>query len=66
MVKVQEIQDAIEALPQKDYVRLRQWFAERDWQQWDRQIEADSGAGRLDFLLKEVAEEKAEGRLRKL
>jgi hypothetical protein len=66
MIKVQEIQRAIEALPPRDYMRLRQWFLKRDWQQWDKQIEADSGAGRLDFLIEEAAEEKAGGRLREL
>ncbi len=66
MIKVHEIQKAIEALPPRDYTRLRQWFLKRDWQQWDKQIEADSDAGRLDFLIKEAAEEKAGGRLREL
>jgi len=54
MTKVQEIQAAIETLPHEDYVRLRQWFSERDWENWDRQIEADSESGRLDFLIKEA------------
>ena len=66
MVKVQEIQAAIEALPHTDYARLRRWFSQRDWKQWDKQIEADSEAGKLDFLLKEAAADKAAGRLREL
>jgi len=66
MVKVQELQDAIEALPQEDYARLRRWFSERDWKEWDRQIEADSDAGGLDFLIREAAEDKSAGRLREI
>jgi hypothetical protein len=66
MTKVQEIQMAIESLSWEEYVRLRQWFVERDWNQWDRQIEADSEAGRLDFLIQEAFEEKTQGRLREL
>ena len=66
MIRVQEIQAAIEALPDKEYARLRQWFSKRDWEQWDKQIEADAGAGKLDFLLKDAAEDKAAGRLREL
>lgn len=54
MTKVQEIQTAIESLPCEDYVRLRQWFSEKDWENWDRQIEADSESGRLDFLIQEA------------
>jgi hypothetical protein len=61
-----ELKSAIEALPDEEYARLRQWFSERDWGKWDRQIEADSEAGKLDFLVKEVLREKVEGKLRKL
>lgn len=66
MTKVQEIQAAIETLPHEDYVRLRQWFSERDWEDWDTQIEADSESGRLDFLIQEAFGEKAKGRLKEL
>jgi len=66
MTKVQEIQTAIESLPREEYVRLRQWFLERDWDQWDKQIEADSEEGKLDFLIKEALDEKARGLLREL
>ena len=66
MTKVQEIQTAIESLPREEYVRLRQWFSERDWEQWDKQIEADSETGKLDFLIKEALDEKARGLLRGL
>ena len=53
MVKVDEIKSAIEALPEDEYVRLRQWFSEQDWQKWDREVEEDSQAGELDFFVKE-------------
>lgn len=66
MTKVQEIQAAIEALPREDYVRLRKWFSERDWEKWDKQIEEDSKAGKLDFLIQEALDEKAKGRLKEL
>ncbi len=66
MTKIQEIQAAIESLPREDYVRLRQWFSERDWEEWDKQLEADSEAGRLDFLIQEAFDEKAKGRLKDL
>jgi len=66
MSKVDEIKVAIEALPEEDYVQLRQWFSEKDWEKWDRQIEEDSESGRLDFLIKEALEEKAKGKLKEL
>ena len=66
VAKVEEIQVAIESLPYQEYVRLRQWFSERDWHKWDRQIEADSESGKLDFLIEEALDEKAQGMLKEL
>ena len=65
-MQIEEIQVAIESLPPEKYARLRQWFSERDWDQWDRQIEADSNAGKLDFLIKEALTHKKKGYLREL
>jgi len=53
MLKVEEIKDAIDTLPEEEYIQLRQWFSEKDWQKWDQQIVADSETKKLDFLLKE-------------
>jgi len=66
MSRVEELQTAIAALAPEEYARLRQWFAERDWEQWDRQIEEDAQSGKLDFLIEEAMAEKAQGRLREL
>ncbi|HLG29774.1 MAG TPA: hypothetical protein VI387_06140 [Candidatus Brocadiales bacterium] len=66
MSKVDEIKEAIKALPEEEYVRLRQWFSEKDWQKWDRQIEEDSEAGKLDFLIREALDEKAKHKLKGL
>ena len=66
MMKIEQIQREIEALPEKEFSRLRQWFAEKDWERWDKQISADVEAGRLDFLAAEAAAAKAQGKLREL
>ena len=66
MSKVEEIQSTIASLPPEDYAHLRQWFAERDWDQWDREIERDTAAGKLDFLIDEAVAEKAQGHLQEL
>ncbi len=66
MSRVEEIQLAIESLPQEEYRRLRDWFIERDWKEWDKEIEADSKSGKLDFLIKEALEDKAKGKLKEL
>ncbi len=66
LAQVEEIQVAIESLPYPEYVRLRQWFSERDWEKWDEQIKADSESGKLDFLIEEALDEKAQGMLKEL
>ena len=66
MSNVDEIKAAIEALPELDFAHLRRWFGEKDWEQWDQQLEADSRAGRLDSLLQEAQDEKAKGTLKEL
>jgi len=66
MSKVEEIKQAIDSLSEDDYVLLRQWFSEKDWQKWDRQIEADSQSGKLDFLVQEALEAKAKNKLREI
>jgi hypothetical protein len=63
---VEAIQSAIASLTPAEYARLRQWFMERDWEQWDQQIEEDAQAGKLDFLIAEAMTEKAQGQLRHL
>ena len=63
---VAEIQQAIASLPKADYARLKRWVDEYDCEQWDRQIEADSDEGRLDFLLAEAAEANRQGTLKDL
>ena len=54
MSRVESIQSAILSLSPEEYAQLRQWFAERDWEQWDKQIEEDSASGKLDFLIEEA------------
>jgi hypothetical protein len=66
MSKVEEIQSAIVSLSPEEYARLRQWFAERDWEQWDQEIEEDAASGKLDFLIDDAVAEKAQGRLQDL
>ena len=66
MTRLEELETAVGALPEKEYSKFRQWFLERDWEKWDRQIEADSTSGKLDFLAREAREAKNSGKLRNL
>ena len=66
MKQIEKIQTEIESLSQEDFVRLRTWFAEKDWQLWDVQLEADISEGKLDFLLEEAMQAKNQGTLQDL
>ena len=66
MTRLEQLEMAVDLLPKGEYDRFRRWFLERDWARWDRQIEADSTSGRLDFLLTEAKEAKAQGTLKGL
>ena len=64
--RIEELESAIDALPADQYSLLRDWFWERDWAKWDREIEADAASGKLHFLLQEAQGAKASGTLRPL
>lgn len=66
MANVDDIKVAIESLPEEEFIELREWFSEKDWEKWDRQIERDSESGKLDFLIEEALEEKRTGKLKDL
>jgi hypothetical protein len=66
MTQIETIQAEIESLSSEDFARLREWIVQRDWQNWDRQIERDSAAGKLDFLREEAEAAKQQGKLRDL
>ena len=66
MTTVPEIQQAIMSLSKAEYAELFRWLLDQDWEEWDREIEADSAAGKLDFLAAEALEAKRQGTLREL
>ncbi len=66
MSNITDIQQAILALPEADYLQFKRWFSELDWAKWDRQIEVHSESGKLDFLVAEVLEAKEKGTLKNL
>jgi hypothetical protein len=64
MTKVEKIERAIEQLSKSEFMQLRDWILERDWQSWDAQIERDANAGKLDELVGESQEDYRAGRTR--
>ena len=54
MITIEEIENAVSKLPAEQLAAFRAWFAEFDAQLWDRQLEEDVAAGKLDVLAKEA------------
>lgn len=66
MAKLEELERAIDNLPEEEYRHFRLWFMEKDWERWDRQIAEDSRMGKLDFLVKEALDANKKNRLHDL
>jgi len=61
---VSEIIEAVRKLPERDKSEFLERLAEVDFDDaWDRQIEADAKAGRLDPLWQEAMEDIKAGRI---
>ncbi len=66
MTRVEELADKVQRLSRQELAAFREWFREYDSDEWDREIEEDVLAGRLDTLAdKAIAEHKA-GRTKEL
>ena len=63
---VEEIESAILKLSPKELSHLAEWVLDLDEQNWDKQIELDVAAGKLDFLAQEALEELESGESRML
>lgn len=61
-MSLQEIETAIKQLPVPEVSRLATWFETYQSDLWDRQIEEDALAGRLDALGAEADSEFDAGR----
>jgi len=66
MTTVQEIERAIEGLSGDQFSQIHDWIVEKDWEKWDAQIERDSAAGKLDFLIDEAQRDAKSGDTRPL
>ena len=66
MSRVDELEQAVRELSSQDLRQFREWFVEFDAELWDRQLERDVAAGRLDRLVNEARAEHREGRSRPL
>jgi hypothetical protein len=66
MITIKEIKKEINSLSKQDFIKLRDWVIEKDWQYWDKEIQNDSESGKLDFLIEEAQEAKYNNKLRNI
>ena len=66
MGNVKSIEHAVESLSPMELAEFRRWFSEFDGAAWDRQIEQDAGAGKLDQLAAEALADSRSGAAREL
>jgi hypothetical protein len=63
---ITHIKQTISALDNDSFAQLREWFIEFDNARWDKQIEADSNSGKLDFLIDAAMAEHQAGTVKDL
>lgn len=66
MTRVERLEQEIAKLGPDEFAQLRDWLLEQDWAEWDRQIERDSAAGKLDDLMKQALADHTAGKSRPL
>jgi hypothetical protein len=62
MRRIEELEQQIDQLSPAEFAELRTWVLDRDWEQWDRQIERDSSSGKLDRLFEEARDAHRQGK----
>jgi len=66
MTKLEKIELEIASLDPQDVRKLADWIEDYKAALWDRQIEGDAKAGRLDGLIENARTEIAAGKIRPL
>ena len=62
MGDVEKLERQIKDLSPEDLAAFRKWFLAYDWEVWDRQLEQDVAAGKLDALAEKALRDHAAGK----
>ena len=62
MSEIEQLEKQIQHLSPEDFAKFRDWFLEFDARAWDRQIERDVPAGKLDALAEKALHDHASGK----
>lgn len=63
---VEDIENAVAKLPQDQLQKFRAWYEKFDAEAWDKQIDTDAAAGRLDKIAEAAVAEYKAGNAKKL
>ncbi len=66
MTKIEKIEQDVRKLKRDELSAFRRWFREFDSDEWDRQIEEDVLAGKLDKLAEEALAAHRAGKSKEL
>lgn len=65
-MNITDIKTAVTQLSQNELAEFVQWLEEFQESQWDKQIEEDLKAGRLDHLIEQAEKAFKEGKCRQI
>jgi len=66
MTTIERLEEQVKSLSEDDLTEFRRWFLEWDNDAWDRQIERDATAGKLDALASAALAEYKAGQAREI
>ena len=66
MRKVEKLENEVQQLNPDELAAFREWFRRYDSDEWDKEIERDVSAGRLDKLAEEAIAAHKAGRTREM
>jgi hypothetical protein len=66
MTNIEVIEREVEKLGPEELAEFRAWFIEHDWETWDRELERDVAAGRLERFATEALAEIERGETKEL
>ncbi len=66
MLTIKELEQAVSSLPREELTRFREWFDEFDAKAWDKQLEADAKAGKLNKIAEAAISDYRAGKAKEL
>ena len=66
MTKVEKLENEVQQLNPDELATFRDWFRKYDADEWDKEVERDILAGRLDRLAEEAIAAHKAGRIREI